>query len=260
VDILAIILACSLHPDDALVRTLVDAQSGDTVLFVGDLSTLTMNDGLRTTAGALRVVDQVRRRGGRPAVGLLGVPLDWAPRYGLREVDLFDACTNIAVGTAALSDYYDRCTGKSWRRSKVTVVRPRTHSPNRSAMRAARACILARFATGLGVKGTPATILKSLASSRRDEFAHHSERLPERCAIFGPESSDKTVGNQLVDASDRSMTPGGSPLTGARAKVAPTRRTPASTAVGEQLRVLPGPLPTAAAVAATRVPDGRRSR
>jgi hypothetical protein len=260
VDILAIILACSLHPDDALVRTLVDAQSGNTVLFVGDLSTLTMNDGLRTTAEALRFVDQVRRRGGRPAVGLLGIPLDWVSRYGIRDVDLFDACTNIAVGTAALSEYYERCTGKSWRRSKVSPAGPRGHSPSRRLRRSARACILARFAADLGVKGAPATILKALASSKQEHSPNAGDPLPERSAIFGPEPSDRTDRSQWVDGSGRSVADARSPHTPAAKKTAPTRSTPAPDAAREQLRVLPGPLPAAAAAAATHVPAGQRRR
>jgi hypothetical protein len=258
VDILAIILACSLHPDDALVRTLVDVQSGDTVLFVGDLSTLTMNDGLRTNADALQFADQVRRRGGRPAVGLLGIPLDWASRYGIRDVDLFDACTNIAVGTAALSAYYDRCTGKSWRRSKLTPAGPRGHSRSRRLRRSARACILAGFAADLGVKGAPATILKALASGKPDQRPDAGDPLPERSAIFGTESPGQADRNQWVDASERSVTTGRSPRTRAPDKNVPTRSTAATAAASEQLRVLPGPLPAAAAAAATRLPAGQR--
>jgi hypothetical protein len=260
VDVLAIILACSLHPDDALVRTLVDVQSGDTVLFVGDLSTLTMDDGLRTTADALRFVDQVRHRGGRPAVGLLGIPIDWARRYGLREADLFDACTNIAVGTAALAEYYDRCTGKPWRRAKVNPVHPRRRSPNRSAMYSARACILAKFAADLGVKGAPSTILKALANDHRWQLARDGEPLPERSAIFGPETPDKTDASAWVDASEHSMASNRSARTGAASTRAAVRPASVSNAAREQLRVLPGPLPSAAAAAATRGPAGRRQR
>ena len=81
-DILAIILACSLHPDDQLVRALIDVQSGGNVYFVGDLATLQSKDSLGSVEEALRVADDIRQYGGRPAVGLLGVPLDWASRYG----------------------------------------------------------------------------------------------------------------------------------------------------------------------------------
>jgi hypothetical protein len=260
VDILAIILACSLHPDDALVRTLVDVQSGDTVLFVGDLSTLTMNDGLRTAADALRFVEQVRRRGGRPAVGLLGIPLDWASRYGLREADLFDACTNIAVGTAALSEYYDRCSGRHWRRSRMTPASPLGHSPRRRARPPARACILARFAADLGVKGAPATILTALANNPQERTSGPIDQPPERSAIFGAEPPDKVEGSQWVDASERSPTTNRSKRIDASDKKAPTRPAGTPAPASDQLRVLPGPLPPASAAAATRVPPAQRRR
>ena len=258
-DVLALILACSLHPDDALVRTLVHIQSGDTVLFVGDLSTLTANDGSRTTAEALRLVDEVRHRGGRPAVGLLGIPIGWASRYGLPEVDLFDACTNIAVGSAALSEYFDLCAGQPWRYSKVTRAKRHGLSSGRSAMRSARACILARFAEVLGVRGAPAAILRALASTRRRHSLDAGEPPPERSAIFGPMSSEKARATRWVDASERSGSAGSSPRSAALEGRAQVPRAPAPGGSGE-LRVLPGPLPSAAAASATHVPTLPRAR
>jgi hypothetical protein len=79
-DLLAIVLACSLHPDDALVTTLVDVQSEGNVYFVGDLKTLKSRDWLRSAEAALQYSDELRAQCGRPAVGLLGIPLDWASR------------------------------------------------------------------------------------------------------------------------------------------------------------------------------------
>jgi hypothetical protein len=81
VDVLAVILACSLYPDDALVRALVEIQSEGNVYFIGDTSTLQSKDGLKSAEDALHVADGIRSQGGRPAVGLLGLPLDWAARY-----------------------------------------------------------------------------------------------------------------------------------------------------------------------------------
>jgi hypothetical protein len=106
-DVLAIILACSLHPDDRLVRTLVDVQSDGNRFFVGDLRTLNTNDSLRSAENALRFAEDLRRHGGRPAVGLLGVPLEWSERFGRAPIELFDACTNVSIATAAFSDSTD---------------------------------------------------------------------------------------------------------------------------------------------------------
>ncbi|MEP6655004.1 MAG: hypothetical protein ABJA82_16695, partial [Myxococcales bacterium] len=94
-DVLAVIFACSLHPDDALVGTLIDVQSGGNVYFVGDLSTLKTNESLASADAAHRFAEDLRRHGGRPAVGLLGIPLDWSARYGRAPIELFNGCTNV---------------------------------------------------------------------------------------------------------------------------------------------------------------------
>jgi hypothetical protein len=165
-DVLALILACSLHPDDALVRTLVDVQSSGNVYFVGDLATLKTNDNLTSAADALRAAEEIGSHGGRPAVGLLGIPLDWAARFGRNPRDLFDACTNIAIGTAMLSSFDAVCAPHAASRApKGNARRPRVLSrrPQARASAGVRACILTRFASELGVQGAPAEILKRTA-------------------------------------------------------------------------------------------------
>lgn len=189
-DLLALVLACSLHPDDALVTTLVEAQSGGNVYFVGDLATLKTNDALTSAATALRFAEELRQHGGRPAVGLLGVPLDWAGRYGRAPTELFDACTNIAVATAALAGYQDRCSPE----------RPRAHYPRvggrrRRARRvlapsANRSCILALFARDLGLASTPAAILSRLTPERGSKRAEIIVAQPERSRIFTEGAAD----------------------------------------------------------------------
>lgn len=165
-DILAVILACSLHPDDSLVRVLIDVQSGGNVYFVGDLATLKSKDTLGSAEAALRFAEDLREHGGRPAVGLLGIPLEWASRYGRAPRELFDACTNVAVATAALAEYRDRCMGVSPPRSRRGGLRRQRHSPSTLVSRQVRYCILSRFSQDLGVGCVPGAILKILADER----------------------------------------------------------------------------------------------
>jgi hypothetical protein len=174
-DILALILACSLHPDDALVRTLVDVQSGGNVYFVGDLADLQTRDGLTSAEAALKVVEEIARKGGRPAVGLLGVPIAWGARYGRSPRDLLDACTNIAIGTAALSEYEAACStshDESRAEHRIRPIRPaRMHRRRKPTVAAMRSCVLSHLATALGLKGAPAEILKRIdASVMQDAF------------------------------------------------------------------------------------------
>jgi hypothetical protein len=182
-DVLAIILACSLHPDDVLVRTLVDVQSSGNVYFVGDLATLKTNDSLTSADAALRFAEDLRRHGGRPAIGLLAVPLEWAGRYGRAPIELFDACTNIAIGTAALAEYQDRCSGTSRESAGRRARRPpavRRHTPTV----ALRSCVLASFARDLGVTGTPAAVLRRLALARGASASLRGDAPPERSFVF----------------------------------------------------------------------------
>ena len=111
--LLTLILSCSVHLDDSLVEALAYKLSIGNQYFVADLTTLNTYDTARTPADALRLVDAIKAVGGRPAVGYMSVPLDWAARFGRQPDDLFDGCTNIAIGTAMLSDYARLCTAGS---------------------------------------------------------------------------------------------------------------------------------------------------
>jgi hypothetical protein len=183
-DLLAVILACSLHPDDALVRTLVDVESSGNVYFVGDLATLKTNDSLKSAEAALRFAEDLRRHGGRPAVGLLGVPLEWAGRYGRAPIELFDACTNVAVATAAFADYHRRCSAvrpRSGHRSAATGHPGRRRD---AAALSLRYCVVSRYARDLGLAIAPATTLQRLISERGWQPSESSSLPIERSPIL----------------------------------------------------------------------------
>jgi hypothetical protein len=196
-DVLSLILACSLHSDDALVRVMVDVQSAGNVYFVGNLATLKTRDDLTSAAAALKAADDIAGHGGRPAVGLLGVPLEWAAYFGRTPADLFDACTNIAIGTAMFSEYEAACapprppsaTPPTAARRTPLSLRSRRHSA------ALRACVLAHLANGLGLQGTPAEILK------RIDVAAAEPPAPQASPIFGAAGDDAR--ELATDWSDR---------------------------------------------------------
>jgi hypothetical protein len=183
-DILAIILACSLHPDDELVRILVDVQSNGNAYFVGDLATLKTNDSLASAAAALRFAEDLRRHGGRPAVGLLGIPLEWAGRYGRAPIELFDACTNISVATSSFAEYQDRCTPGRWRSGRSPMANRHRRGRRTIDPRPLRLCVLQRFARDLGLASAPAAILQRLTSERAAQPFDHSAAPPQQSFIF----------------------------------------------------------------------------
>ena len=199
-DLLALVLACSLHADDRLVTTLVDVQSSGNLFFVGDLKTLKTNDDLHSAADALRFAESVQSHGGRPAVGLLGVPLGWAARYGRTPIELFDGCTNISIGTAALTDYYERCTSAIGLSRSPGGHRHRQHGP--SSLRQTRYCVVRRLAAELGVRVAAPAILDSLLAGSKPIPPSPWERPPQRSSLFsqGPDSqSNDGVGMFLPE-------------------------------------------------------------
>jgi hypothetical protein len=194
-DVLAIILACSLHPDDELVRTLVDVQSNANIYFVGDLATLKTNDSLKSAEGALRFAEDLRQHGGRPAVGLLGVPLEWASRYGRAPIELFDACTNVAVATAAFAAYYDRCSSVPAPRVHPPVAASRRHHRRPADPKELRYCVVSRFARDLGLTSASSAVLRRLISERGTLPGEGDDAPAQRSSIFGNDSEDAPSGS-----------------------------------------------------------------
>jgi hypothetical protein len=172
-DVLTIILACSVYPDDSLVRAMVDLASRGNQYFVGDLATLLTFDQSKSAADAQRVVSEIDKRGGRPAVGLMGLPPAWAARPlelpgqsgpTRASADLFDSCTNIRVGSAVLRDYLDSCNRTH---SVTTLATPVEPSRVRSAApEALRLCALRKYAADLGVDGFAEAVLSYLPRQR----------------------------------------------------------------------------------------------
>lgn len=146
--------------------------------FVGDLATLKTNDTLPSPEAALRFAEDLARAGGRPAVGLLGVPLAWASRYGLPSRALFDTCTNIAVATAALEDHQAACESQTARGSSLPAAGWRSRSRRRATSRAARACLLAAFAKEHGLVGSAAAVLAAMPSAPSKPAPNDDEAHP----------------------------------------------------------------------------------
>jgi hypothetical protein len=102
-DILMLILTCSLIKDDVLVRSIIWVQSDNHAYYVGD-----QNGGLQpqyseTLSDAERALAIIHRRGGKALIGLMGISEDVAAGYSLSPEDLFDPCINIKIGTSILS-------------------------------------------------------------------------------------------------------------------------------------------------------------
>lgn len=163
-DILTLILACSVYPDDTVVRAMVDLASQGNQHFVGDLTTLATFDKTSSSRDADRLVNELTRQGGRPVVGLMGVPPGWAQRYGRARSELYDGCVNIWVATAVLSGHYEACVASH--AAMFNPARPNERRQRVAPPEAVRLCALRRFGADLGVDGYAEAINRLLPRQR----------------------------------------------------------------------------------------------
>lgn len=146
-DVLTTILTCSLYiADDGLVRAIAESNPQSNPYFVLDASVdLTQVDPPappKTRAEALARTADIIDKGGRPVLGLLQVAPAWLSAFG-RELTLaFDPCTNVAVGSAMLSQFDSECDPLGARRSAG-----KSHAPST----ARRRCVLRKYEDAIGL-------------------------------------------------------------------------------------------------------------
>jgi hypothetical protein len=178
-DVLALILACSVYPDDNLVRAMVDLASQGNPNFVGDLATLATFDQIGTIGEAERVVIELDRQGNRPVVGLMGLPPAWARRYGRSRSELYDGCVNLWIGTAVLAGHYDACVtahaamfgptkSLSLKQAQAQLSSELGGRPDKTIAPpdAVRICALRRFGNELGLDGYAEAVLRLVPRAR----------------------------------------------------------------------------------------------
>jgi hypothetical protein len=149
VDILTVILACSLHPDDQLVEAFIRKVSDANPLFFGDFVTLATHDDLTSPDQVLELAATISEKGGRPALGLMAIPLSWAARFNRQPADLLDACTNISIGTAMMASFATECAPRAGRPSHRTA----SKKSRRRRLEATRVCVLEGFDRETGIRG-----------------------------------------------------------------------------------------------------------
>ncbi len=142
-DLLSILLTCSLHLDDPLVRALAESNSHSNPYFVFDPSIdpteLDPSPDPTTLAGALARAEEVRAKHAVPLLGLMEVPPAWIAAFGRELAEAFDPCTNVAIGTAMLSQF-------DWECAHAPGGRPPSAA---QPVESGRACVLRRYAEAL---------------------------------------------------------------------------------------------------------------
>jgi Transglycosylase SLT domain len=154
-DVLTTILTCSLYlADDSLVRAIAESTSQSNPYFVFDAAVdMTEVDPPappKTVEAAVARVEEVAAKGGRPLVGLMQLPPAWVSAFGRDLREAFDPCTNVAIGSAMLSQFDYECDAE--RAAKPTARsrgRPAPRSHAAGATR--RACILRKYQDAIGL-------------------------------------------------------------------------------------------------------------
>jgi hypothetical protein len=139
-DLLAVVLACSLYPDDALVQAIAQSNSRGNPFAVSDASLEAPPlDGLAAPSSLVEATARVRdiaAHGGRPVVGLMQLPLPWVEAFGRRLEEAFEPCMNIALGSAMMDEFDRECS------EAKTPKGPPTRR---------RSCMAHRYAEALGM-------------------------------------------------------------------------------------------------------------
>jgi hypothetical protein len=177
-DLLATILTCSLYAsDDALVRAIAEGPSGKNPYLVLDPVADSAEAGAppppkSETEGAARAKG-LMAQGGRPLLGLLELLPAWLDVFGQPLSSAFDPCTNIAIGSAMLSEFDYECAVSARSRGQA----PLLERVNR------RACVLRRYESAIGLDDFEEVILLELSVQR--------PRAPsiEDAPIFAPASA-----------------------------------------------------------------------
>lgn len=162
-DLLAILLSCSMYFDDDLVRAIAQSTSHANQYFVTDV-------GIEMTAldppephslsAALARTDEIVAKGGHPVLGLMQLAAAWIHSFGRTRQDAFDACTNVAIGTAMLSQFDYECGSTP-------------SSAPASGDRQRRPCVIKKYGDAIGMPDFVTVTNLELRFQRPAPFAEH---------------------------------------------------------------------------------------
>jgi len=124
-DITALLLACSVHADDALLLSIAYVHSRGSPYAVVDvgLNAVDRDDALgvdsaaiSSAAAARAAVGRILAIGGEPVLGLLPVRPEWASEFGKTLDNLLDPCGDMAIASAKLSEFDYACRSRGSQR------------------------------------------------------------------------------------------------------------------------------------------------
>jgi hypothetical protein len=187
-DLLTTILTCSLYAsDDAMVRAIAEGPSRNNPALVLDpvadsADASDVPPWPKSEAEATARAKSLLAQGSRPLLGLLELLPAWLDRFGRPLASAFDPCTNIAIGSAMLSEFDSACAASARSRGQA----PLLERVNR------RACVLRRYESALGADDFEAVVELELSVQRAATAA------VEKAPIFAPLSARQGGADQLL--------------------------------------------------------------
>jgi hypothetical protein len=183
-DLLATILTCSLYAsDDAVVRAIAEGPSrGNPYLVldpVADSAEAAAPPSAKSDAEATARAQGLIAQGGKPLLGLLELLPAWVDLFGRPLSSAFDPCTNIAIGSAMLSEFDQECAASARSRGQA----PPLERVNR------RACVLRRYETAIGSDDFEEVILLELSVQQpaKASFGDAPIFAPKSSRTWGPD-------------------------------------------------------------------------
>lgn len=106
-DLVTMLLACSLATDNSVTKAIVELGSKNKPLMVsvagGESKTFP------TEAAAIDFANSELQQGHEIKLGLMQIPSRWLEPYHLHVADLFKPCKNMVTGTRILNEMRDQC-------------------------------------------------------------------------------------------------------------------------------------------------------
>ena len=106
-DLMTMLLACSLASDNSITQAIVDLGSQNKPLMVSVAGGETKT--FPTEATATAFVNSELQQGHSIKLGLMQIPSRWLEPYHLSMNDIFKPCKNMVVATRILNDMHNEC-------------------------------------------------------------------------------------------------------------------------------------------------------
>lgn len=117
-DLITLVLACSLYSDNSIPYAMIQTGSEDNPLVVMvDAKT----KHFKTISEAITFTQKQMTQGKKVDIGLMQIPSQWLPEVGAHAADLFRPCKNLVVATQILNKTRLECQNLAKLNSTINI-------------------------------------------------------------------------------------------------------------------------------------------